>query len=85
MPSRFGDQPARLLLRRRGYILKDLSEKIGVPERHFLDALAGRIRPRPEVINDLPALVGIPVTKLFTEQVRAKPYDASKNPWRGLS
>ncbi|WP_334559357.1 helix-turn-helix domain-containing protein [Micromonospora sp. CPCC 205561] len=85
MPSRFGPQPARLLLRRRGYILRDLAEQLGVGERHFLNVLAGYTRPRPEVIKDLPSLVGIPLTKLFTEEVLAKPHDASKNPWRELS
>ncbi|GIJ75994.1 hypothetical protein SAMN05443287_106199 [Micromonospora phaseoli] len=83
--SKFGHQPARLLLRRRGYKLKDLAEQIGVPEMHFRRALAGHIRPRPEIISDLPAVVGLPLTKLFTEVVLAKPYDASKNPWRDLS
>lgn len=83
--SKFGHQPARLLLRRRGYILRDLAEQLGVGERHFLDVLGGYVRPRPEIIKDLPALVGIPLSKLFTEEVLSKPYDASKNPWRELS
>lgn len=53
-------------------------------ERHFLSALGGYVRPRPEMVNDLPPLVGIPVDKLFTDEVLAKPYDPSKNPWRGI-
>ena len=83
--SRFGQQPARLLLRRRGYSLKGLAEEIGVPESHFRKAVGGYIRPRPEIVARLPRIVGIPIDRLFDERVLARPFDPSKNPWRGIA
>lgn len=83
--SRFGHQPARVLLRRRGHSLRQLAEQIGVSEKHFRDSVLGYTRPRPEVVAQLPALVSVPLEKLFTDEVLAKPFDPSKNPWRGIA
>ena len=83
--SRYGPQPARVLLRKRGYSLKGLAEEIGVPEGHFRKVINGHTRPRPEILAELPRIVGIPATRLFSELMLAKDYDPSKNPWVILS
>ncbi|WP_157552143.1 hypothetical protein [Micromonospora sp. NRRL B-16802] len=78
-------QPALKFLRQERWTIRLAAQEIGVSEWHLKNVLYGRTRPMEQVKIGLTRLVGRPVTELFTEEVRAKPHDPSKNHRRGLS
>jgi hypothetical protein len=74
--TRFGRQPGAALLEDRGISLTDAAKHCDVPELHLYNALHGRVRPRPEVRDRLPALCGVEAHDLFTIEVLAQPSKA---------
>lgn len=82
MPTKFGEQPLRVELYRRRISIPTAADTIGVLRTHLRYAAIGRTRPSPKAIAGLTKLLGMRPDDLFTAEVLAKPYDASKNPWR---
>ncbi|WP_328651330.1 hypothetical protein OG598_25020 [Micromonospora sp. NBC_00330] len=80
--KQWGRQPALNLLRQERWTIPLAAEEIGVSEWHLKNVVYGRTRPMEQVKIGLSRLAGRPVTELFTEEVLARPYDPSKNPWK---
>jgi len=83
--TRWGEQPARMALRRERYSIPLAARIIGVPETHLRNTVLGCTRPSPVVRRELPKLLGVPLTDLFTDEVLEKEYNQSLNPWLPLA
>lgn len=59
-------QPARGLLRDRGYSIVGVARRFRLNQRHLREVLLGNVRPSHEVRVALCGLLGEPVTALFT-------------------
>jgi transcriptional regulator with XRE-family HTH domain len=82
-PTRFGQQPCRALLREKGWSILQAAQEIGVtyPQLHY--AMNGTTRPRPDVRERLPELLGVPLEELFTPEA-LEPYGQfGPRPMRG--
>ncbi|WP_291525946.1 hypothetical protein [Branchiibius sp. NY16-3462-2] len=67
-------QPARDILYAQRWNASSASAEINVPYLHLRAVLLGKTRPRPEVLERLPKLLGVPVEELFTEEMLAQPF-----------
>ena len=74
MRSFFGRQPAHGIIRDQGRTVAGTARRIGVDRQHLSHALGGRIRPSEQVRSELPAFLGVPLHKLFTEDALALPH-----------
>lgn len=73
-PTRFGDQPARQLLKAERYSMREAALITGCPIPHTTRALRGDIRPHPLLIERLSNLLRREPSDLFTEEVLSRPY-----------
>ena len=73
MATRFGEQPGRLILRRERWTIARAAREIDESYAHLLRSLRGVVRPSEQVRRRLPALVGRPVSDLFTPEALAEP------------
>jgi hypothetical protein len=71
--SFFGKQPAHSIIRDQGRTIAGTARRIDVDRQHLVHALAGRIRPSERVRSELPAFLGVPLQKLFTEDALGPP------------
>lgn len=76
--KRHGVQPAREVMYAQRWSTSKAAEAIEVPYIHLAATLMGKNRPRPEVIERLPKLLGVPVEELFTAEMLAEPYDRKR-------
>lgn len=83
MATRFGRQPGYIAARKYG--LTAIADEIGVPVRHLSNCLKGATRPCTEIRKELPNLLGMPLRKIFNEDILEKPYNAQLNPWLPLA
>lgn len=83
--SKFGRQPAADALRRERYTVTLAAQVMGVPENNLRCAVTGYNRPKPEVLDGLVKLLGLPAEKLFTAEVLAKPYAPYRNAWKPVA
>lgn len=72
--SRFGAQPARQALVDERWSQPKAAERINVPHLHLRGALNGHVPPSQVVRDRLPALLGRPLTELFTPDSLAATY-----------
>jgi hypothetical protein len=73
--TKYGEQPARDVLRKQGRSVAGTSRAIGIGHGHFRQALAGRVRPSMELRDKLPAWLGVPLHELFTERALRPPLE----------
>ncbi|MEU2986246.1 helix-turn-helix domain-containing protein [Micromonospora aurantiaca] len=77
--TRFGQQAAKRLLANERWSIAGAARNIGVGEQHLRNALDGRVRPRPEVVDGLSRLLGCEPAALFSEEVLSRPFGVL--PW----
>lgn len=70
----FPVQPAKRVLYDERWSVPRAAQKLGVSTTHLFNCLHGNCPPSPEVRDKLPALVGRPLTELFTAESLARPY-----------
>jgi hypothetical protein len=78
----FGVQPARQVLYSQRWSLPRAAAQIDVPPTHFFNCIHGKCPPSPDVRDRLPALLGLPLSELFTAEVLAKPYGGPRGAYR---
>ena len=78
--SRFGDQPAKKALTEERWSQPRAAEKINVPFLHLRGALNGHVAPSKVVRDRLPALLGRPLSELFTAEALAATYHGNRGP-----
>lgn len=84
-PTRFGDQPARLLLKEQRYSMRLAALAINCPMPHTHRALRGDVRPHPILVERLCKLLNREPHELFTEEALARPYwSQPERGWDGV-
>lgn len=73
-PGRYGEAPAFQLLYSEGRAVSNVARVVGVDPEHLRNALKGRCRPRPELVERLSQLLNRPAEELFTEAALAEPF-----------
>ena len=77
--SRFGEQPLIEIMRRRRWTFSLLCGEVGVTYRHLYYVAHGHIVPSPKLRDKLPAVLGAPLSELFTQDALAAQYAKRKN------
>lgn len=80
--SRFGVQPAREKLRAERWSLAKAADKLNIPPLHLRGAVMGRVVPSPALRDRLPALLGSPLSELFSADALAATYQPEQNAYR---
>jgi hypothetical protein len=82
MPRKFGPQPIREIVWKKGYSHAEFSELTGIsPFRHVTAAMNGVVPPNEELRRLAPQLLSVPLEELFTPDSLAE----TCRPWnRGL-
>jgi len=65
--ARVNAQPAKDILRSRGFSVRGLSRRYGLPHEHVRRAIDGVVAPTVPVAIALTDATGLPVTDLFDE------------------
>jgi transcriptional regulator with XRE-family HTH domain len=76
--NRFGPQPLRGVLARKGVTLANLARLNDIPYAHMIMIARGRTRPSPAACERLPKFLGVPLEELFSSDALAKPYDGQR-------
>jgi len=76
--SRFGVQPARQVLVDERWTQPGAADQINVPRLHLRGAVNGHVPPSQVVRDRLPALLGKPLSQLFTEESLAAKYRSGR-------
>ena len=67
MPTRFGPQPIREVVWRKGLTFGEFAASTAIrPHGHVLLAMAGRVPPNEALRRIAPAMLGVPLEQLFT-------------------
>jgi len=77
--SRFGEQPLIEIMRRRRWTFSLLCDEVGVSYRHLYYVAHGHIVPSARLRDRLPAVLGTPLSELFSEDALAAQYTQRKN------
>jgi transcriptional regulator with XRE-family HTH domain len=77
--DRFGEQPLIEIMRRKRWTFSLLCGEVGVTYRHLYYVAHGRIVPSPKLRDRLPAVLGAPLSELFTEDALAAQYTQRRN------
>lgn len=80
--SRFGVQPAREKLREERWSLAKAAETLNIPPLHLRGAVMGRVVPSPALRDRLPALLGVPLSELFSSDALIATYQPEQNAYR---
>jgi len=83
VPTRFGPQPAVSIIRSEGRSICGVARAVGIPHGHVSKALAGVVRPRPELIDRLSCLLGRKPQELFTSEILSEPFNSRPTLRRG--
>lgn len=79
-PSHYGEQPAAVVPRERGFTYARLAREIGCTYSHLYNAVQGHTVPSPLLRDQMPAALSTPLSKLFTAEVLALEYDNRGRP-----
>lgn len=82
MPSIFGVQPIRDVLREQGRTIPGTARAADVDLGQLARAVQGRCRPSADVLAKVPPLLGVPAERLFNADSLAFPH---KPPRRATS
>lgn len=74
MAVRFGTQPARQIIIDRGLSNRQVAHDIGVDEVHFQGVMQGRVVPKQELREKLPAYLDVRLEDCFTADLLARQY-----------
>lgn len=74
MATRYGRQPARIIILEQGLFIRKVAEAINETDTHLYKALSGVIVPSPNVRKRLPELLGRPLEELFTPEALEREY-----------
>ena len=77
--SRFGDQPLIEIMRQRRWTFSLLCGEVGVTYRHLYYVAHGHIVPSARLRDRLPAVLGTPLSELFSEDALVAQYTQRKN------
>jgi hypothetical protein len=77
-----GPQPARQHLYDQRWPVARAARELGVSHTHLVNCLLGRCSPSPEVRDKLPAMLGLPLSELFTEESIAREYAGPRGSYR---
>ena len=66
--SRFGDQPLSEEMRRQRWHYSQLAREINVTQKQLYAAARGIVVPSPVLRDKLPAILGVPLSQLFTAE-----------------
>jgi transcriptional regulator with XRE-family HTH domain len=66
--TRFGDQPLSEQMRRQRCHYSQLAREIGVTRQQLYTAARGLVVPSPLLRDKLPAILGVPLSQLFTAE-----------------
>jgi hypothetical protein len=80
--SPFGVQPARQALYNARWTVARAAGEIDVNGTHLFNCLYGKCPPSPDVRDRLPALLGLPLSALFTAESLAKKYGGPRGSYR---
>jgi hypothetical protein len=67
--TKFGPQPAKQILREKGFSIARASVELGVTQGHLQSCVDGNVRPSADVQAKLPTLVDRPLEDLFAAVV----------------
>lgn len=76
--TKFGEQPAKGIIRKRGTSVANVAVEIGVNHSHLNGALNGYVRPNEVVRERLPKLLGKRLDELFNPDVLAEEFGAGR-------
>ena len=80
-PSHYGEQPAAVVPRERGFTYARLAREIGCTYSHLYNAVQGHTVPSPRLRDQMPAALSTPLSKLFTALRSSDPeYDNRGRP-----
>lgn len=68
MQTRFGDQPLIEEMRRQRWHYSLLAQEISVTRQQLYTAARGIVVPSPLLRDKLPAILGVPLSQLFTAE-----------------
>jgi hypothetical protein len=68
MDTRFGDQPLIEEMRKQRWTYTLLSTRIDATYRQLYFAARGVVAPSPDLRDKLPAVLGVPLSRLFTPE-----------------
>jgi transcriptional regulator with XRE-family HTH domain len=66
--TRFGDQPLIEEMRRQRWHYSLLAREINVTQKQLYAAARGIVVPSPPLRDKLPAILGVPLSRLFTAE-----------------
>jgi ribosome-binding protein aMBF1 (putative translation factor) len=66
--TRFGDQPLSEEMRRQRWHYSGLAREISVTQKQLYAAARGIVVPSPVLRDKLPAILGVPLSQLFTAE-----------------
>lgn len=72
-------QPARDILKQRGWSVSAAAEALGENRSHLNSALLGKVPPCNRLRESLPRWLGVPLTELFTPELLVRTY-GSRSP-----
>jgi transcriptional regulator with XRE-family HTH domain len=73
-----GRQPGIALSREERWSLSALARRLDVPLGHLTNAMHGRAHPSDAIRDRLPAVVGRPLSELFTQEALARAYSGPR-------
>jgi hypothetical protein len=73
-----GDQPIISVLKDQGRSYTWLAQKLNVSYRRLYAVCRGITTPPPAFRDQLPAILGVPLSKLFTSEALAAAYNAAQ-------
>jgi transcriptional regulator with XRE-family HTH domain len=71
----FGKQPAHAILRAQGRTIEGTARALGINPNHLHHTLRGNVRPSVRVREQLPPLLGKPLSELFDAELLNLPFD----------
>jgi hypothetical protein len=74
VPSTFGTQPIRDVLRQQGRTIPGTARAAGVDLGELARSVQGRCRPSAGVLATIPTFLGAPAERLFTKRALAYPH-----------
>lgn len=78
MASRYATQPARILAAEQHLTIRELAESIGEDPTHLGNALRGTAFPSERIREQLPLVLGRPLSELFSPDRLRMPYSGPR-------
>lgn len=83
-PGVLGIQPVRDVMKRERWQVKALADEVGVSYMHLYNVVRGVTAPSPQLREQLPQILGVPLSELFTGAALATEYNpqfTSRDSW----